>query len=218
MAKVSTSRGVALLELVILAPLALLAAFIVLFLATFYNARSSLAQAVGTARLAFTRGQPQFIDTIGQFQTPINTLQRWHDSAGALEPWSSLEGLLFTANVDDPLGYHNSYSAQQFGNDIFNMPLHYVYAQTYVLQSMLQSVGAGAVRFPCDPHAADGAGCLHCINEAPTAGQDVSEWIAIRCEYRPDGSIIAPISGLLNLISGGNAGMWIIEDRYAPFS
>lgn len=196
--------GGTLLEAALALPVLLIFVFAALFLSTLKNSQTALRASVGLARQAFTRGQADLVSLSGS-TTPIAALQGWYMSTSSTAPlrWKLLEGLMYKGVEQlDAANHYNQISAQNYGQNAKLLPLHHLYAYAYVAQGMVEAVGEGSVKFPCDPFSANGAGCLSCVSINPPAGLAEDQYLEIDCSYRPANFLLAPLEGLLELTLG----------------
>lgn len=177
-------RGVTMIETAVFLPLMLLIVFIILFLATLLNARSSLTAAVGSgARLGYTRARVQMdVNNNGAPEEMIGAVADWQRNSGSLAVAPQLLGLLaspeFQSEGQSVEAFLNVLTTATFPGFAFKeLPSTYIYAQIYALQAMRDSVGD--VRFPCNPGdptmpqtAHDGPGCLACVPLRPPGAID----------------------------------------------
>lgn len=219
-------RGATMLELAIFMPLFLVVLFILIGTALIYNAKSALHVAVNNVRYALTRGQSELVGS-----DIITDIQGWKAAPSTVPPGRLPDLLATPAEQADAfsgglldkqteIGFPSCSNSGGGACQFVDLPASDIYAHVYVAQTLLQGVGA-AVRIPCDPNAANGAGCVLCrsLNESefddtPSDPSDGAQpldpsyntnWIGIECQYRPSSVWIKPIEGMLALIGGGHA-------------
>ncbi len=210
--------GVTMIETAVFLPLMLLIVFIILFLATLLNARSSLTAAVGSgARLGYTRAQVQMdANNNGTPEAMIGAVADWQKNGGSLAVAPQLLGLLssteFQSDGQSVEAFLNVLTAATFPGFAFKeLPSTYIYAQIYALQAMRDSVGD--VRFPCNPGdptmpqtAHDGPGCLMCVPLRPPGSSGTYQG------YDPDPAVFESLNR-----AGGFDTSWVgIRCSYRP--
>lgn len=238
-------QGAVLAELAIVLPIFLFAVAALLYIGFILSAQNSLTQAVSNIRLALTRGKSEIVGAAGE----ISEFHTWSAFGGGFGVCSSysepplngdIRRLLaspeFESTAFSSSGLYNSDVQETFscGNssnaNMRQLPPYYLYALTYVTQTMKQSVGA-SLRYPCDPTLPDGGGCLHCrfLNPASDSTRNDSrgtviwgtnicrhiyaldcplfntDYIGIECKYRPSSAVADLLFGFLRLIAGGSA-------------
>jgi len=213
--------GAVLVELSMAIPFVLLIIFSSLWMTESLHANSSLTAAVGNSlRLGITRGD---YEELGEdiLEDVPNYIYGWGS-------FDRLETLLVTSDVASgspvpPLEIYNEpelgvLSAFQFpdgqGYRLEDLPARYLYSLVYIKAAMKNSLGNN-VRFPCDPNASDGAGCLLCVfrnpdfpqTQVPYIAEDREDFprrIAIECSYRQRDTITSTLERLVAVVSGGN--------------
>ncbi len=216
-----SEAGATLVETALALPIFLAVVLIFIFFAVAQNARGSLTYAVTMVRHAYTRGQAELIGT-----DVIPSVQGWLAGSGGVwsNPPPDISALLATpaeaATAFGSSGLYNTDSQNWFGVDLTALPAPYIYSLIYVLESMRQSVGP-TLRYPCDPLAAGGEGCLLCRNLHPMESSGPGPYpvfgavgfdqtfVGISCSYRPSNVFLNPIVNLLRLIVG-TAGVQVI--------
>lgn len=227
-----TEKGATIVETVIALPLFLAVFLFFIFIGIAYNAKTSLAQATGMARHAYTRGQSSLVGS-----EIIQSVQDWQGGfvGSTYLPPADVQALLSSPAESGSAfgagGYYNSTTQTNYaGADFIDLPTPDIYALIYAYQSMLQSVGP-TLRFPCDPNLANGSGCMRCRNInpsefdgsatlAPTTFGFNTQFIGLQCEYRPSSIFVDPIVALLRVMIG-NAAMApliFVERREFPFA
>lgn len=199
-------RGAVFVDLAFALPIFLAAIFIILWYSYMLNARAAITAAVTTAaRLAVTRGDV--------YRLGYSIVQYRYDeqNAGEVQLYTNLSG----GYTDTDYDQWSAEDPDNLGNECSpsiasKLPMTYHHALVYAYRAMADSVGS-TLRFPCDPTAADGDGCVTCYFELfgatcaeVTAGTVVlpKDTMILVCDYKPYNLLMAPILGLLKTVSG----------------
>jgi len=194
-------------EIAFCLPFVLLFIFLIIWVSFSLHAKSSLDSALNhSIRLAATRG---IKETVGS--KIISDVQDWTGGGPISGPLQ-----LLLANNRTWLGDADTYYTHLTQNtfpalaSMADLPPEYIYFYIYVGEEMRESVG-DYVKFPCDPNAADGAGCLSCaplnpdsLTVSPYAADPPRRSMGFECSFRPSGVFVEPVVGLLRLLSGDN--------------
>lgn len=177
-------RAVVMVEFLIGLPLFLFGVLFLLWYAYTYHTRNALALAAYMGpRLGYTRAD------YGTLASKMN--------------WGTgIPDLLATPGEHaNALGFYQTKVSQEFpaGTNFQNLPASYHYALAYAYQTL--ELGLGNIRYPCDE-----AGCVRCynINRAVNTTPPSTQEVAIMCEYSMSNVLLAPVVGLMNLMSGTN--------------
>ncbi|MBN8550318.1 MAG: hypothetical protein J0M12_13465 [Deltaproteobacteria bacterium] len=215
-------KGATLVETVIVLPLFLFGVLYFIWWAVTINERTALETGVGNAiRLAATRGNPGLVR-----KKLISQVHAWNEAGDGVAPtgYSPVEELLIwppAAWNDVKLYFNDDMIAPLLGVEPLlsapyfqKLPPEYIYTIIYVLQSLRQSIG-NSIRFPCDPSAPDGAGCVLCkflnpvtldstplTSNSPAPSEIPRRTIALECTYKPASHLLGPLRGMLSAISG----------------
>jgi len=214
-----TDKGGVFVEIILSLPLFLLCVFILMWAGFTYESKTALISAVNNGvRLAITRGQPELmrVEVIpeisswdgscpeaGNFPAPLVKYFVNGQVGGTL--CQAYQALLKGV---PPMCYPGSEPCELDNQinildlDFKDAPDSYLYALVYVKEALKLSLGANNVRYPCDPRALDGSGCLRCVfedifDEAPIN----QEQMVLHCEYQPYNMLIRPINALLRIIA-----------------
>lgn len=213
--------GVSFVEIALTLPLFIIGIFAFIWLAQYWNAKSSLSYAVGNAlKLAQTRGNPLIENSSMPGYGLIPQVDDFlAGNQNALDEFLASPDLRASGYID----YYNEVTIGEFcvvdlvrGKcDLSTIPTEYIYALIYVNESMRQNIGSG-LRYPCDPTEDDlskgGPGCLSCKFESPKAYLGVSaasgataSIIDLTCTYQPNLAVLSSVVGMLKVLTGNIA-------------
>jgi hypothetical protein len=232
---IQNAHGATLVETAIFLPLFLFGILFFVWLGVTWNEKSTLNAGLGNAvRIGATRG-----NSTTTHQNILVDVDNWSPISAPSSPSNTVQDLLAYNNL--PNGTTDWSTARQFYDDpsppaplrsshqIFTsitylqeMPPQHKYTLIYIYQSLRQSIG-NSIRYPCNPHdATNGAGCVSCRFLNPETQADnpnisdppSGDVIAVSCDYRPANFILAPLYGLLGIISrvsGTNVPVFVLK-------
>jgi hypothetical protein len=222
-------RGATLVEVVVSMGVMLALACIFVWLTLQIYALNTLNSSVRVGlRLGVTRGDSSRVGgnfTSGEPDGVLSDLSWAHTNCEAVNTQGGMPNealdLLRTMEISRQDAYDymtgttiGAFTTNNPSMEICRMPKPYIYTLAYTYEAMSQSLG-WLVRYPCDPLAADGAGCLSCrfLNpRSPSSpfiysGMDKvlmrpsARDIFYECRYRPRiilGDTIAALLGTNN--------------------
>ncbi|MCB0332902.1 MAG: pilus assembly protein, partial [Bdellovibrionales bacterium] len=178
--------GIGLVEIAIALPIFLVMIFGILWASLYYHAKITFTEALpSAAKKAFTRGD--FGKYKNTLHAPIDCFYYFRTGSDNYAPISndgcSLEEGSYWDSVGEALYYHNSSPTETEPDDaleiydamadycgsesvINDLPRPYLYTLAYFYSTLRQSIGS-QIRYPCDPRAQDGSGCVLCDFELP---------------------------------------------------
>ena len=217
-------RGAIWVELAAGLPIFLLLIFVFLSLASYLEARITLRSAViDGARLALSRANPRvtplalfsYNDTSAAYPATnflkiYNMLVSGHQRAATPD--------IDAAITDSGFGALSTAGGGLGANGIAEIPAFYTAIPAYIYERMRLSLGT-AVRTPCNPGAADGAGCVRCSfysnNNRPSMNPTLTvaavkaapfpDVLRLTCYYKPERSILGLFFRLLRLSRSDSA-------------
>jgi hypothetical protein len=202
--------GAALVEIVISIPIFLLSVFVIMWAGFTYNSKTAFVSAVNNGvRLAVTRGQSELMRVV-----VIEDISSWDGTCVEADDFPA-PLVQYFVNGQDGDELCQAYQALLGGEPTMSdnpinilalnfedAPDSYLFALIYVQEALKLSLGASAVRYPCNPDDMDdGAGCLRCVFEDIFEPAYLNpEKMVLHCKYQPDSILIRPIQTLLSLI------------------
>ncbi len=218
--------GVSIVEVAIGLPIFLLFIFFIIALGVYFSAVGSLQTAVGTTRLALTRGQDRLVGS-----EIISHINAWHAGTGTFSDVSPY--VTISVPQDEARDLLNQWVDDTFGSGIVlqDLPAHYTYALVYAAQHMRTTSGQ-TVRTPCDPDEPGNDGCLACRFIDPYFGHEChfdsscpqigdvnysENILGLTCSFRPAQGFVSPFLRLLSLVTGGGVPPAIVVTRSHRF-
>lgn len=193
--------GATLVEYAIILPVLLLLLYAVLGISHLGSIQTTLTVATASARTAAARARlpnPP-IDDINQYAlggAPSSRLQSMFASPGK-------EGTAFGIGAGSYADFLETLYGTPVGLEELSLP--HLYALVYAIGIVRENLG-GIIQLPCKE-----PGCLLCLpipNPADPLNLE-SDFIGIKCQYRPSSLFMTPLARLLNTMGGYGSGTYL---------